>query len=133
MDIETIAIICHEAIGALKAAQGDYSQKPWGEAPEWQRESTYEGIKHVINNPDAGPEFQHQKWMEHKLSTGWKWGREKNAEDKMHPLLVPFDELPEYDKAKDVLFMAIVRALRGYENSPQLTSGRRGPPDNANY
>jgi len=30
---------------------------------------------------------------------------------KTHPDLVPFDQLPEHEKQKDRLFLAIVRAL----------------------
>jgi hypothetical protein len=35
----------------------------------------------------------------------------KDEASKTHPDLVPFDQLPEHEKQKDRLFMAIVRAL----------------------
>ena len=38
-------------------------------------------------------------------------GPVKDEAAKTHPDLVPFDQLPEHEKQKDRLFMAIVRAL----------------------
>jgi hypothetical protein len=49
--------------------------------------------------------------MREKLETGWRYGKVKNEEARTHPLLVPFDELPPAEQAKDHLFISIVRAL----------------------
>jgi hypothetical protein len=54
---------------------------------------------------------QHDAWSADKVINGWKYGTEKNADLKTHPCLVSFEELPEFQRAKDVLFKAIVNAL----------------------
>jgi hypothetical protein len=36
----------------------------------------------------------------------------KDADLKTHPCLRPYCELPEFDRKKDILFLAIVRALQ---------------------
>jgi hypothetical protein len=41
----------------------------------------------------------------------------KDETAKTHPDLVPFDDLPEHERQKDRLFMAIVHALAPGENS----------------
>jgi hypothetical protein len=50
--------------------------------------------------------------MKDKLEAGWVWGPVKSSENKTHPCLVPFEELPEFQKKKDKLFCAIVDALK---------------------
>lgn len=111
-----VAIICHEANRILCALFGDKSQKPWVLAAEWQRQSAVDGVQYALDNPDAGPEAQHEQWMSDRLAAGWVLGEVKDPEavPPTHPDLVPYDELPEFAKAKDHLFKGIVNALAGF-------------------
>ena len=61
---------------------------------------------------DFGPEASHISWMNQKLDDGWKYGHVKYPEKKEHPCLVPFDQLPREQQAKDFIFRAVVHALR---------------------
>lgn len=109
--IDKIARVCHEANRAYCQTLGDFSQLPWAEAPEWQRSSARMGVDlHLMG--DFGPEASHVSWMKQKLEEGWKHGPVKDAEKKEHPCIVPFDELPREQQAKDYLFRAVVHALR---------------------
>lgn len=111
MTKEIIAIICHEANRALCAANGDNSQKPWQEAEQWQRDSAVVGVEFALDNPDAPPSLQHDAWSEDKRANGWVYGETKDATAKTHPCLVPFEELPPHQQAKDHLFRSIVASL----------------------
>lgn len=111
MTIEQIAIICHEANRALCAVTGDDSQLAWSEAPDWQKESTFNGVRFHLANPDASASHTHEEWLREKAATGWKYGPVKNPATKEHPSIVPFEKLSEADQAKDYLFQAIVRGL----------------------
>jgi hypothetical protein len=110
--IEWIAYVCHQANKAWCESQGDYSQKDWAEAEQWQRDSAVNGVKFRLENPDAPASAQHESWMEEKLSQGWVYGEVKDAEKKTHPCIVPFEELPKFQQKKDKLFSAIVDALK---------------------
>ena len=44
---------------------------------------------------------------------GWVYGEHKDEQRKTHPCIVPYDELPAAQRAKDALFLANVRALQG--------------------
>lgn len=106
-----IAKVCHEANRAYCLYMGDDSQKPWEEAPEWQRESCIEGVKHHLNNPELTPEDSHEAWCAKKRLEGWIFGEEKDEMERTHPCLVPFSELPLEQQAKDYIFAGIVRAM----------------------
>jgi hypothetical protein len=92
--------------------EGDYSQKHWNEAEEWQRESAIKGVQFKLENPDAKDDAQHNAWMKDKVDAGWIYGISKDAEKKTHPCIVPFEQLPLFQQKKDALFCAIVDALK---------------------
>ena len=46
-------------------------------------------------------ENAHEVWARKRLSEGWTYGPEKNAERKQTPWLVPYCELPDAEKDTD--------------------------------
>jgi len=109
--IEMIAAVCHEANREWCIANDDHSQPTWEDAPDWQIGSAIHGVMHALKYPDAKPEDSHQNWMAGKIADGWVYGEVKDPEAKTHPCMVPYAELPEFQRKKDALFLAIVRAL----------------------
>ena len=110
-----IAAAAHAVNAAYCLSLGDDTQKPWGEAPDWQKESAIKGVEFLLSNPDAPVSATHDSWTEQKLADGWIYGETKDEEAKTHPCLVPFEELPIEQKAKDHLFAAVVRSLSAIE------------------
>ena len=110
---DAIARVCHQVNKAYCEALGDFSQPEWEDAPEWQRESARMGVD-MHRMGDFGPEASHEGWMRQKLDDGWVYGPEKNPDalPPTHHCLVPFDQLPVEQQAKDHLFRAVVHALR---------------------
>ena len=43
----------------------------------------------------------HEVWAQSRLDQGWTYGDERSDALKTHPCLVPYDELPEVEKAYD--------------------------------
>ena len=107
-----IARVCHEANRALQIIQADPGiavSEPWLDLDEESRRSIIFGVEGVLAGND--PEESHQAWVEFKLAHGWTLGDVKDLEAKTHPLLVPYDQLPEAARKKDELFIAIVAVL----------------------
>lgn len=109
--IERIAKACHQVNKAYCEALGDNNHVDWDEAPEWQRESVRMGVDLNLC-VDFGVEASHASWMRNKLDDGWVYGAVKDPEKKEHPCLVPFDQLPVDQQAKDFIFRAVVHALK---------------------
>ena len=43
----------------------------------------------------------HEVWAAERIRQGWIWGERRSDELKLHPCLVPYDELPEEEKVYD--------------------------------
>lgn len=46
-------------------------------------------------------QHNHDVWARQRLADGWRAGPVRNDDRKEHPCLVPYDELPESEKAYD--------------------------------
>ena len=113
MNHEQIAEVCHEANRAYCRTIGDNSHPAWADAPEWQQKSAIAGVSSIALDPSTTPDQSHAGWMTQKLCDGWKYGPTKDPEKKEHPCMVPYDELPEFQRMKDHLFGAVARTLLG--------------------
>ena len=112
MRIEEIAKLCHESNRVYCALIGDYSQFPWCGAADHVKLSAIQGVEFRLKNPHCTPQDLHDAWVEVKTAAGWIYGPEKDEVRKTHPCIVPYDDLPPYQKVKDKLFMGIVDACR---------------------
>lgn len=110
--ITQIAQMCHQTNKAWCEANGETDQKNWNDAEQWQRDSAIKGVEFRLMNPSSGKDAQHNAWMADKVKDGWVVGEVKDAQKKTHPCIVPFDQLPEFQQKKDVLFCAVVDALK---------------------
>lgn len=43
----------------------------------------------------------HEVWAQSRIEQGWTYGKERSDALKQHPCLVPYEELPEEEKAYD--------------------------------
>ena len=43
----------------------------------------------------------HEVWAKSRMEQGWRYGSERNDTLKQHPYLVPYEELPDIEKAYD--------------------------------
>ena len=43
----------------------------------------------------------HEVWAQSRMEQGWTYGEERNDTLKQHPCLIPYEELPEMEKAYD--------------------------------
>lgn len=109
--IEAIAQTAHAALRAWALAHGQSDIPEWQDAPDWMHTATRAGVQFSLENPDADGKAHHQKWKAIKLAEGWRYGPEKSDTAKTYPLIVSYEDLPEWERRKDALIHAIVRAL----------------------
>lgn len=107
--VAAVAQACHEANRAFCQGTGDLSQPTWRDAPEWQRSSAVAGVAAVLRGDT--PEQLHESWSAVKIADGWVYGDVKDPDAKTHPCLVPYNDLPLVQKAKDHIFSDVANAL----------------------
>lgn len=111
--IDGAARVAHEVNRAYCLSLGDTSQVPWDQAPANIQESARDGVRFILGYPDAPPSASHDNWLAFKKADGWRYGPVKDADAKTHPCFVPYDQLPQEQRAKDYLFRGAVRAVLG--------------------
>lgn len=99
----------HEVIRTYSRTHNEYTALPWKQVDLNDKLSLLKDVIEVMNNPEKTPREAHETWMNNKLADGWVFGREKSVKGKTHPCLVPYDELPEYQRFKDDLFLQCIR------------------------
>ena len=131
-DIERIAEAVHANYLKRQLASGEAPGSApalvrWAELPEQYRDASRAQAEDILSKlasvgahveaapvSEAVPGFaftspelerlarrEHVRWMDHKLSRGWSLGPRDDAR-KTHPCLVPYDDLPEAERQKDV-------------------------------
>ena len=111
MTDEEIARVAHEVNRAYCAATDDPTHMPWEIAPDWQKQSAINGVRFHRENPGSSPAASHENWLAEKMREGWTYGPVKDPVKREHPCFLPYDRLPEAQRVKDYLFIAVVRSL----------------------
>lgn len=91
----------------VNAMNKAYCQWLSGQAPQMTHEekaSSIEGLEKIYRKGFFHPRDLHDSWMGRKLRLGWRFGESKSEEDKTHPCLLPFSDLPAEEQFKDLLF-----------------------------
>lgn len=111
MKISLIAAIAYSINVAYCASMGD-EQLAWDDAPESVKKGIESGVEFHLNNPNTTPEQSHEEWLRDKEANGWVYDEVKDINNKTHPNIVPYSELPPEQRAKDHLFKATVNLLK---------------------
>ncbi len=130
------------------------SLKPYAELPEDEKEQNRNNVRDIPNklasvgyallparSGEAPSEFsddeieklakmEHERWVQQKLDTGWKYAKKTNKAKRLHKDLVSWHDLPHDEQDKDrVLVRGIPRVIEkaGYTmvKLSQATTGER--------
>jgi hypothetical protein len=101
------AVAAHNVNKAWCEAHNDFSQPAFKNLSAELYESCIFGVVGVIVERKT-PKDSHDAWMQHRLENGWVYGEVTDKANKIHSCLVPYEKLPEMQKAKDTLFVNTV-------------------------
>lgn len=66
----------------------------------------------------SSPEELHGSWVQAYLKNGWVYGEKYDPESRVHPDLVPYEQLGQLEKDKDAVFVALCEIAREYIYTP---------------
>ncbi len=100
---------------AAIAAQAPIIPVPWSEREDEFRDQFFEIIeRQCSSHRSSSPEELHGSWMQAYFSMGWVYGEEYDREKRVHPDLVPYDQLGQLEKDKDAVFIALCEIARNW-------------------
>jgi hypothetical protein len=107
-EVDLIAEPAHEAYAGYCRAHYGLDVPRWADldsaGKQWARLGVRKQFEATVFYRAAD---LHQHWMDAKLAEGWTYGPIKDVATKTHPSLVPYDELPFVERAKDGLFSVV--------------------------
>ncbi len=63
--------------------------------------SKVELLEEILELSEKLAENVHEVWAAGRIADGWQYGEERDDERKLHPCIVPYDELSEVEKDYD--------------------------------
>ena len=90
-------------------------QEYWDTIPDEAKQVSMCAVIDIVyayfNNEPLTAKQMHNMWMDAKKDQGYVYGKVKDFDAKTHPLLVPYEKLPDYEKFKDILVINIVNSM----------------------
>ena len=69
------------------------------------------------------PQELHGSWMQAYFSMGWSYGETYDRENKIHPDLVPYDQLGQLERDKDEVFIDLCEIARQWIYDEEAPNG----------
>lgn len=133
LTVNAVAAICHEANRQYCIQAGLDAGSPWTDLSADEQKPTLMSVEHLIKNPDVTPKLAHDTWVKDRLDAGWTFGETRDDDNKVHNLLVDYDQLAEGDRVKDELILGVVNSLRPMVASVSAEDNKEDDQSGGNY
>ena len=98
---------------AALAADAPIIPVPWAEREQDFKDQFLKVIyRQCSSQRSSSPEELHGSWMQAYLTMGWVYGEKYDRENRIHPDLVPYDQLGQLEQDKDAVFIALCEIAR---------------------
>lgn len=107
-EVSVLAIAVNNALVVYDLNTTGHQRKQWVELTNEERMEVIEWVQMYSANVIRDPKKAHQEWMRARISAGWKYGLEDDADNKISSLLISWEELPQVAQGKQLLVMSIL-------------------------
>ncbi len=98
---------------AAIAAKAPIVPDHWNDREQAFKDQFLEVIESQCGPHRSGsPEGLHASWVVAYLKMGWTYGEDYDRANKVHPDLVPYDDLGQLEQDKDAVFVALCEIAR---------------------
>lgn len=112
-ETDALARAAHEVNRSWNAYAGLAVDKSWEQMTEIEKAFARSSVFAIITH-DFSAEKTHEAWMATKQVEGWTYGAVKSEARKEHPCMVPFNQLPVEQQAKDLLWVDTVKSFANH-------------------
>jgi len=86
----------------------------WDDLTDNQRFHAAKAVEEIYSSPKRSAEELHTLWMAPLVESGWEYGDTYDHDNKKHPCMVPFGDLPESEICKDKIWEHLTEAFRPF-------------------
>lgn len=104
-----LAEACHEAVKIVSEQILSEDKKEWKLISSEDKSRLINAIRRTIDEKITDPAVAHGNWIVDMEKDGWKQGEEFSNENKTHPCMVPYDQLPTGQQTKDYIYLSILK------------------------
>lgn len=104
-----LAESCHEATKVISEQILSEEKKEWKLIDSKTKAKLLNAVNRAIEEKITDPAIAHANWITDMEKDGWQYGDKLDEENKTHPCMVPYDQLPVGQQTKDYIFLAILK------------------------
>jgi hypothetical protein len=104
-----LAESCHEVTKVLSEQVLSEDKKEWKLIDSKAKARMINAVQRAIEKKITDPAIAHEDWMADMIKEGWTHGEEYSEENKTHPCLVHYADLPTGQQTKDELYLAVLK------------------------
>lgn len=111
-DLKEVARVVHEINRHYNKLLMDREDPHWGELDDADKARRVSLLSETV--PDIkkiSAKKMHDMWMAQQEKEGWIYGDNYDAKKKTHPCIVSWTDLPDLEKAKDAMYLAVIKAM----------------------
>lgn len=113
MDSPFIAEIAYAVNNVYRRYNGESERDSWDKLPEAKKRNLINAVDSMLNYGSTWtPEVSHMNWLNEKIQDGWRYSNTEDEQLKLHPCIKPYYQLPDAQKKKDELFVAVVNMCK---------------------
>ena len=106
---------------AALAAKAPIIPEPWRDREQAFKDQFLKVIERQCGpQRSKSPAELHGSWWQAYIDMGWVYGEKRDPVAKIHPDMVPYDQLGQLEQVKDAVFVALceIARLYVYEEKP---------------
>jgi hypothetical protein len=108
IDKKFMARVAHEINKQICILNGEQALN-YEDMPAYIIENMEESILNLDEGRTLGS--SHSEWLKERIAQGWVYGPVKDTENKISPLICPFEDLTYSQKVKNCIFVGIKNAV----------------------
>ena len=109
LEITQIAKSAHNVVKAFTESLGASTQPSFDELDDISKDSIVDAVEVLQEARRTYAGSVHDAWVNKMIDAGWVYGKTYDAKNKTHPDMIDYRSLPPLQRAKDKLFVAVVK------------------------
>ena len=107
-----IAKLCYESTQVFSEIAECKTRVNWENLNDEDKNIIVDIIRKLLTLESLSPDIVHDTWMEISKKYGWQLGIVKSRPFKTSPCFVPYSDLPEIEKQKDMIVLGSINSVR---------------------